>query len=157
MSLLPRLRTRRSWSPESTSRRGLFERSEFPRHLIRGGGGGTPLGPRLGENGFGPFEGLSQKSASCVLVAQRPQRTYLYASAFSLPAALLANFLNSPYCRNKSVSSRGDEIPAKKIKPGIPQLPIQGREQRMENHPFSIPSLSDFLHLTNREASRRVS
>jgi hypothetical protein len=41
MSLLPRLRTRRSWSPESTSRRGLFERSEFPRHLIRGGGGGT--------------------------------------------------------------------------------------------------------------------
>ncbi len=33
--------TRRSRSPESASRRRLFERSEFPRHLIRGGGGGT--------------------------------------------------------------------------------------------------------------------
>jgi len=27
--------------PESASRRGLFERSEFPRHLIRAGGRGT--------------------------------------------------------------------------------------------------------------------
>ena len=51
----PRLRARRSQSPESTFRRELFERSEFSRHLIRGGGGGTPLGPRTGENGFGHF------------------------------------------------------------------------------------------------------
>ena len=32
---------RRSRSPESTFRRGLFERSEFLSHLIRDGGGGT--------------------------------------------------------------------------------------------------------------------
>ena len=36
----PRLRVRRSRSPESTSRRRLFEHSEFLSHLIRDGGGG---------------------------------------------------------------------------------------------------------------------
>jgi len=41
---------RRSLCPESTSRRRLFEQSEFLSHLIWGRGGGTPLGPRTGKN-----------------------------------------------------------------------------------------------------------
>ena len=35
--------------------RGSFEWSEFPSHLFRCGGGGTPLGPRTGGNGFEHF------------------------------------------------------------------------------------------------------
>jgi len=50
-----RLRARLGRRPESTSRRRLFERSEFLSYLIRGGGPGTPLGPRTGEHGFGHF------------------------------------------------------------------------------------------------------
>ena len=54
---------RRSLRPESTSRRRLFEQSEFLSHLIRDGGGGIPEslllsrlgGPRTGRNGFGSF------------------------------------------------------------------------------------------------------
>ena len=41
-SLPIHLRAWRSQNTELTFRRGLFERSEFPRHLIRGGGGGIP-------------------------------------------------------------------------------------------------------------------
>ncbi len=51
----PRFWMRRRRSPESTFRRELFERSEFSRHLIRDGGGGTPLGPQTGGNGFASF------------------------------------------------------------------------------------------------------
>ena len=131
-----RLWVRRSCSRESTFWRRLFERkggfapwSEFLSHLIRDEGVGTSMRSRQGKNGFGPFEGLSQKTASCGLVVPRPQRTFLYASAFSLPAALLANFLNSPYCRNKSASSRGRETPHNNYswkKPGI-----RRKEQRL--------------------------
>jgi len=46
---------RRIRSTESTSRRGLFERSEFPCYLIRDGGGGTRKGCARAEKVLGPF------------------------------------------------------------------------------------------------------
>ena len=40
--------------------------------------------------------GLLEKAASGVLVARRPQRTHVYASASSLPAALLDGLFEQP-------------------------------------------------------------
>ncbi len=77
---IPRLRTRRSRSPESTVRRGLFERSEFPSHLIRYGGGGTR-------------KRMIKTSVSGVLGPLPCSRTNLYAARAKAPAALLTDVL----------------------------------------------------------------
>jgi len=60
---------RRSRSPESTSRRGLSERSEFPSHLIRGEGGGT----RRAAHGQKWFWALLPKQKCLVGGGETPQ------------------------------------------------------------------------------------
>ncbi len=79
-SVSPCLRVRRSRSSESTSWRGLFERSEFPRHLIRDGSGGTR-------------KRMIKTSVRGVLGPLPCSRTHVYAARAKASAALLTNVL----------------------------------------------------------------
>jgi len=90
ISLPSRLRARRRWRPESTFRRGLFEQSEFPRHLIRGGGGGTPEslllrrlgGAAHGRKWFWFLKGLFKKFPSKAARREKPEAYGEYVEGF---------------------------------------------------------------------------